>query len=197
MKKLVLSIALVAGLAASAFAQGTILLDNSDNNSGSSSATANGLFWINTTGNPVILNQDINISLFASSSQGGTYTAIATLLLSNHTADGDITFYGNGILNDQSGNSYFVPGTTANGTGWFYIQAWLGTATSYTGAGAVAKYDGSTTAGGIFSTALGGGSTPAKSLDGMPAVVLVVPEPGTFALAGLGAAALLIFRRRK
>jgi len=197
MKKLVLSIALVAGLAASAFAQGTILLDNSANTSQSATATSGGLFWINTTGNPVILNQDINIALFGSSSQGGTYTAIATLLLSNHTADGDITFYGGGILNDQSGNSYFVPGTTSAGTGWFYIQAWLGTATSYAAAGAVAKYDGSTTAGGIFSTPLGGGSTPAQSLNGMPAVVLVVPEPGTFALAGLGAAALLIFRRRK
>jgi hypothetical protein len=197
MKKLFLSAALVAGLMSSVLAQGTIFFDNSNNTSGSSSATSSGLFWVNTTGNPVILNQDVNAVLWASSTQGGTYTPLITLLLSNGTGLGDITSYGNGIITDTSGASYFVPGSIANGTGWFYIQAWLGTATSYANAGAVAKYDGSTTAGGIFSAPLGGGSTPAKSLDTMPAVVLVVPEPGTFALAGLGAAALLIFRRRK
>lgn len=40
--------------------------------------------------------------------------------------------------------------------------------------------------------------TNPATLDGWAApVTLVVPEPSTFALAGLGAAALLLFRRRK
>jgi hypothetical protein len=31
----------------------------------------------------------------------------------------------------------------------------------------------------------------------MPALIIPVPEPSTFALAGLGLAGLVIFRRRK
>jgi len=43
----------------------------------------------------------------------------------------------------------------------------------------------------------GGGSTWVASGDEQPLMVMIAPEPSTFALAGLGAAALLIFRRRK
>jgi hypothetical protein len=50
---------------------------------------------------------------------------------------------------------------------------------------------GPTPAGTIFST-VNANATPGLTLDFVP-----VPEPSTFALAGLGAAALLIFRRRK
>jgi hypothetical protein len=45
--------------------------------------------------------------------------------------------------------------------------------------------------GSIVSTSL-----PANQMSQVPGLVVVVPEPSTFALAGLGAAALLIFRRR-
>lgn len=46
-------------------------------------------------------------------------------------------------------------------------------------------------------TAVGGGSLPAKNLVGLESFnIAVVPEPSSLALLGLGAAAMLIFRRR-
>lgn len=45
---------------------------------------------------------------------------------------------------------------------------------------------------------IGGSSNPAQNLIGLTSFsIYTVPEPSTMALAGLGAAALLIFRRRK
>jgi hypothetical protein len=41
------------------------------------------------------------------------------------------------------------------------------------------------------------GTTPGTTVQGFMLNTVPVPEPSTFALAGLGAAALLIFRRRK
>jgi hypothetical protein len=48
-------------------------------------------------------------------------------------------------------------------------------------------------------SAIGGQGNPAPALLGLQSfnITAIVPEPSTFALAGLGAAALLIFRRRK
>jgi hypothetical protein len=46
-------------------------------------------------------------------------------------------------------------------------------------------------------TAVGGGSLPPKNLVGLESFnIAVVPEPSSLALLGLGAAAMLIFRRR-
>jgi hypothetical protein len=46
-------------------------------------------------------------------------------------------------------------------------------------------------------TAVGGGSLPGKNLVGLESFnIAVVPEPSSLALLGLGAAAMLIFRRR-
>jgi hypothetical protein len=46
--------------------------------------------------------------------------------------------------------------------------------------------------------AIGGQANPAPTLDNLTSFnILPIPEPTSFALAGLGAAALLIFRRRK
>ena len=52
----------------------------------------------------------------------------------------------------------------------------------------------------LYNIALVDNSSPPKSLDDIglqPFTTSTVPEPSTFALAGLGAAAMLIFRRRK
>lgn len=47
-------------------------------------------------------------------------------------------------------------------------------------------------------TSIGGDLNPSANLTGLVGFnVYLVPEPSTFALAGLGAAAMLIFRRRK
>jgi hypothetical protein len=51
--------------------------------------------------------------------------------------------------------------------------------------------------GSIFQIALATGATPPKTIPSEAVVVTIVPEPTSFALAGLGAAALMIFRRRK
>ena len=51
--------------------------------------------------------------------------------------------------------------------------------------------------GDIHQIALATGATPAPTIPSEVIEVMVVPEPTSFALAGLGAAALMIFRRRK
>ncbi|MCS7338900.1 MAG: PEP-CTERM sorting domain-containing protein, partial [Verrucomicrobiae bacterium] len=55
--------------------------------------------------------------------------------------------------------------------------------------------------GNVFNYTLGGGGTPPAPPEDMmgmqPIVLQLVPEPGVFALAGLGLAGLMIFRRRK
>lgn len=112
-------------------------------------------------------------------------------------------------------NSFVVVGWSANqGTTWAQISAELAGATyannEWTGGGFVnGGYFGIT---GIGFAAAGGGSAglPNPNIFGVPSatgnpigtpttlfVTTTVPEPSTFALAGLGAAAMLIFRRRK
>jgi len=199
MKKLVLSAALVLGISASVLAQGTVYFDVSVNTSSSPTATANGLFWIAQGGQPTLLQTDVNATLWGGSSPT-TMSALETLLLSDGTAIGDITFFGNGLFTDPGEASLSVPGVPPGSLavpslGYFQIAAWSGTASTYAAALAQGgNYTGETP---VFQTPVGiAGAAPA-SLTGAPALILTVPEPGTLALAGLGAAALLIFRRRK
>jgi hypothetical protein len=88
-----------------------------------------------------------------------------------------------------------IPGTSAAGGQLVTVQvvAW-NTATGASWAAATERG-----AGNLFQVTLGGGTTPPPFFTAMTAFNLTttIPEPSTFALAGLGAASLLLFRRRK
>lgn len=113
-----------------------------------------------------------------------------------------------------------VPTVTPGASGFFEVIAWDptlgGTTTGATAAQAFAAWQGGKgnvwgASGYVYGP--GGGETPfsnvtggvgspptaASTLTGLTSFSLAppVPEPSTFALAGLGAAALMIFRRRK
>jgi len=187
MKKLLLS-GLLVGLAVSAFAQGQIALDNNANTDTSPSATTNGLFLLNNGTTTAPINSDFNVSFY-----GGSDANSLVLLrtFAGATATGGNGF-GAGTFTDPLGVAATIQGATT--TGFFRIDAWLGTSPDYAGAVTAGAAHGSS---GVFSNPIAVAPTTPPDFTSMPATILVVPEPSTFALAGLGAAALVIFRRRK
>jgi len=191
MKKL-LTTGLMVGLAVSALAQGQINLDNNANTDTSAAATSNGLFFLNNGTTTALMSTDFNAQ-FWGGSDANSLVLLKTIAGAN--ANGDNAF-GPGTITDLSGNFVTIPGALS--TGFFRIDAWTGSAADYNSAIAAGSPHGSS---GVFSNPLGNPQAvpPGTPTDftSMPATILVVPEPSTFALAGLGAAALLIFRRRK
>jgi len=192
MKKLILTALMATGFAAGAFAQGQVFADN-PNGVGGTGATTGGLVFVGTT--PI--TQDFSFTLLGGSSAGSLSVLLTDTLVGN-TAQGDYSFGAvPGQFADQSGNPLTVPtvGGAANGVAFFELQAWLGNSATYAGALAANAGAGQTT---VWSQSTGGASAVfPKDLDGMPALIITVPEPTTIALGGLGAAALLLFRRRK
>jgi hypothetical protein len=198
MKKLLLS-ALLIGLTAGAYAQGTgagsVLLANNGNGDQSPSATANGLVFLNGA----LTTTDLNVALFGFTDSTSVLQHPVASMVGSAAAGNSL--FGSGTFTDLSSTAYAVDGTTTASTGAFFIlQAWVGGASSYSAALAAGAPAGQTI---VFANGLGGvGSPPSTTpqLVGMPGLNLTasaVPEPSTFALAGLGAAAMLIFRRRK
>lgn len=196
MKKLLLS-ALLVGLTAGAYAQGagSVLLANNNNTDQTAGATANGLVFLNGA----LVTTDFSVALFGFTDSTSVLNHPVGSVTGSAIASDNIL--GPGTFTDLTSTAYAVDGTTTASTGAFFIlQAWLGSQTSYAAAVAHGDPAGQTI---VFNNPLGGvGSPPAPTpqLSGMPGLTLstsVIPEPSTFALAGLGAAALLIFRRRK
>jgi len=187
MKKLLLT-GLMVGLAVSAFAQGQVNLDNLNNDPNAGpTATTGGLFFLDTGSGAVKIAQDFSISFY-----GGSDSANLVLLrtFSGATAAGD-NAAGPGFFVDPLGVAATIPGATASA--FMRIEAWLQGNGGNTFA--TAQYS---RASSVFSNPVAQPPNTPPNLTGMPSVVLVaVPEPSTFALAGLGAAALFIFRRRK
>lgn len=103
-----------------------------------------------------------------------------------------------------TGGSRTIPGITPGGIVSVVIRGWTGGAASYQAtegdylAGLIARGYSP-----IFTVDTGDPTTvPAGTAASLPAgagitLTYVVPEPSSMALAGLGAASLLIFRRRK
>jgi len=200
MKKQILTGILALGTAVGALAQGTVTFDNGNANAAATPTSPNfGLVFTGGSNAPVPLGQDINLTLLGGAS-AGAMANIATFLLADGTATLDWGFLqGPGQFSDPNGNVYNVPGVAASGTGTFQVEAWLGQDTSYAAALADGSAHGTS---GIYTEVTGGGTIPPASIgDNMPSFTLtlpgVVPEPTTFALLGLGASTLLLFRRKK
>jgi len=124
------------------------------------------------------------------SSQFGGWKAVTT---SGPIQPGD-AFLSGGFSDAVSTGSDIAKG----GNVWLEAVAWTDGGATVSASGA-AKYFGASS---IWSQATGGGGTPASlpvsTYTKFTGVTLTpVPEPTTIALAGLGAASLLLFRRRK
>lgn len=187
MKKILLSAALVASLSASMslYGQGTILLDN----------TGGGMIYIGEgTANPLAV--DVNAQLFGGAVGSG---ATASLRAISGAGAAGITV-DLGRISDPSGSPIAVPGVALGGTAELRLALWQGNYADWAAASAAGAVGQITLP---FSNPTGGqGSPPALpanlvNLPEMHLVAGVVPEPSTMALAGLGAAALLMYRRRK
>jgi hypothetical protein len=198
MKKVLVATILGLGVVASTFAQGRINL-NSYNTPSYPQVTygAGGGGTLNT---PVLGSDNIHIGVYfaagavATGTDSSGYALISSFapLLSLGTGTGSTTFIGQG----GAGNGWFVSGPdfvltgVPSGSATVMIVAYNG-----------ATYDTSTIRGHslAFSIVPAQGVATAPNLDGMGAFQILavpVPEPSTFALAGLGLAGLLIFRRR-
>ncbi len=211
MKKLILTTA-VLGMSVGLYAQGVVgpdgslttpaypsnlgsfAIDNTANINSSLTATSGGLFFLN--GAP--LNSDINLEFdLGLGASYGSATIVDLLLGPSGTgpAAGDGSLLGGGLIYDNSGTTYYIKGTTGGQSVGLTMFAWAGNGVSYSAAleSSVVSFTM-----GLGNASSGGPGTTAAVLSAMPAVnVMTVPEPATFALAGLGIASLLAFRRRK
>jgi len=202
MKKL-LTLAALLGAASLSFAQGTV-------NFSAGATVASRIATNSVVGGPstgLISGSTFYFALFVAPSTTTSWTGIDPTL-SGFTFTGAIGT--NGAAGRFSGNpdangtviSQFATSATAS----FTVVGWSGNMGT-TWASALSAYEsgmaGFWGSSGVAQVQLGGGAIPAGNIFGAnPGQISgftagVVPEPSTFALAGLGAAALMIFRRRK
>jgi len=187
MKKSLLTVALALGVVG-AYGQGSIQFNNFT--SGSVTAPA-GKF----PGVP------FEVSVYWVS---GTFAGTAAQLISGGTyQDISAPMFGAGPLleNDQNNGAGFFDGGVVSITGAATAGTYSFVVVAYSGAGTYSaalanplSYVGNSS---VFQVNLVTGATPPGTISLPTFQVNPVPEPSTFALAGLGLAGLLIFRRRK
>jgi hypothetical protein len=204
MKKLILSVTAVAGFSMAGFAQGGLYFDGSQNSSTSLAATSEGEVFISGV---LDTSTDINAELLYNN--GTSFVPVVTLLLSSnnsnpstvgtigqtYTGIGTITDYGTGVLYDPTGTEYVIPGDPAGTVVSLEVEGWLGNYSSLALAQAAGQKVGTTAP---FTETLVAVPGTANDIEGMPALNLTtaVPEPSTLAMAGVGLASMLIFRRK-
>ncbi len=203
MKKLtLLTISAVLGLCTtSAFSQGTISFANTT----TTLVTTNGP----TSGQAVKTTTDVELfyqpgsnplpaaiynPVTAAVTQGG-WEALGAVVALGPQATGRFS----------GGNETTGTDVAQNGGAWLTVVGWTGSAANLQAAIAAGDYVGEST---VWESATGGGGSPpatavaitATALQGTSFTGLVltpVPEPSIIALSGLGAAGLLLFRRKK
>jgi len=210
MKKTLLTIALAAATAA-AFAQGKVSLQNDGSSLYTLSSTPGSVLVQDTalaghaipiTG-PLPSGVVLEVGLF-----GGASDTMSTMTLQGE-AILNPTGGGAGPSAGQAPFTHIVTSLPGGTPAYFYVAVWnsayatpeLAAAAGGAGMGYVGYNNVfSMTPGSSISyppITGGGGSTWVAAGDETPLLIGIVPEPSTLALAGLGAAALMIFRRRK
>lgn len=192
MKLKTLAVIMAAGMAASAFGQGVLLKNVATGAGGTNGAVSvNGVLF-----NGLVDNLGVTV---AGGPSAGSLTAIGTYTAATD-AKGytglDVGMFELGL----SGVPVNIPGVSAGGTAWIQLDMWYNGPTA---GGLFNSFAAASTGGGFVGTVLFAQGTsnlpltPAGPLNGMPNVnLVVVPEPSTLALAGLGLASLLALRRR-
>jgi hypothetical protein len=179
MKKLTATLLASSLLGLAAYAQGTINFVNVNNGVGLNSPVT---FFDGTTKVPTT---GFTAELFAGP-DAGSLVSVATA-----------TFIAPGYFNGGTATiNSVLPGAVAT----LQVRVWSTASGSFAAAQA-ANVQNTWGQSGVFTLATGGGGTPASppaAMAGLQSFSLNgVPEPSSLALAGLGAAAMLVFRRRK
>ena len=159
----------------------------------------------NTSGGGLVLglrpNDQLNVTLMGGP-VGGSLVPVVTLTgcIGDGCGIGGLLNLGNGLVYDSNGWPYAIPGVGANATASLQLQFWVGSSSTF--AEAVAGGYGAA-ASPVYSNPTGGADIPplfnwVSAMANMPNVFVgeLIPEPSTLALAGLGAAVLVMYRRR-
>jgi hypothetical protein len=217
MKQLLIT-AFAAAAAASVYGQGILYVNNTGNTGvygGAGGSASNPTYSAAVTQNGLIFTTDTTEQAGNFPGQGGA--AGSTLIGEDFSwaLYGGTTSSGLTLLGSQTGSAivgdnanwgqvadladlFTVAGSTTGSTVYLELYVWEGsTYSTYAAASAAGDYVGDS---GVFQNTTGGGGSPGSYLTGLPDLNLAVtsvPEPGTLALAALGGASLLLFRRKK